>query len=199
MPRGLTEKGDQIRAFAREKGVTPRTARMYRKDPKTGEPRAEWLEWLAGGGHQGAAAKVEPDAPRRSSVREEWERAVEARETAWENLRRLQERMKSVSSEELPALARACREQRRAWQDACNHAREAEVAAGRLISRDVLAEVERALVVPLNDAFRALRNQVASQLPVNVRAQFYNAWKRSQKGWERGVAAIDMRIKDLLG
>lgn len=197
MPRGLTEKGDMIRAFARWKGCTVRTARLYRKDPGTGRPRPEWVEWLRSREDQGAAVKDGAAVPVVNGV-SEWERAAAARDAAWDTLRRLQARVMEVGPEEMPAVARAVREQRRAWADACRHAQDAELAAGRLIPREKLEHIERDLVGPLNDAFRSMRNNVAGLMPKNMRAHFYNAWKGALPGWERAVGAIDMEFEKML-
>lgn len=188
MGRGTKESGDQVRAFARHLGCSLPTARKYRAAQSP-----EWEEWLHAKHPSGAGEIGKP-----AGNRTEWERAQIAREHAWAVLEKIQRRIESAGDEELPALARALRMQRRTYEDACAHEERAKLKAGQLIPRRLLEDVESTLISPLNDAFRALKNSVAGRLPQQDRAKFYNAWQASLPGWQRAIAALDDGFERLL-
>ena len=188
MGRGTKEAGDQVRAFARHLGCSLPTARKYRQ-----EQRAEWTDWLHAE-HPAGAGEI----GKTSGGGTEWERAEIAKENAWRALEKIQRRIEHAGDEELPALARALRMQRKTYEDACAHAERAKLKVGQLIPRAALADVETTLITPLNDAFRALKNSVASRLPQKDRAAFYNAWQASLPGWQHAIAALDAGFEKLL-
>lgn len=170
-------------------GCSLPTARKYRQ-----EARVEWEEWLHAQQHPGAG-KIGKTAPAGAA---EWQRAEIARENAWKALEKIQRRIERAGDEELPALARALRMQRKTFEDACDHAESAKLKAGQLIPRRLLEDVESTLIGPLNDAFRALKNSVAGRLPQQQRAAFYNAWQASLPGWQRAIAALDDGFEKIL-
>lgn len=198
MGRGTKEAGDQVRAFARAHRVSLPTARKYRRDPVTGEPRREWVEWLRASAAPGAGGGLQRVAQQKKAGTSEWERAEQAREAAWRALEKIQRSIEHAGDEELPALARALRMQRKTYEEACVHAEKAKVKAGQLIPRAALENVTATLIAPLNDAFKALKNSVAGRIPQQHRAEFYNAWQASLPGWQHAVAALDAGFEKIL-
>lgn len=188
MGRGTVQDGAEVRAFAAALGIAERTARNYRR-----ENRPEWCEWRR---RQGLVAY--DSGAGGGSAGDEVERAVNARESAWKALVRLQEACVTAEAGQLPVLIRAAADARKAWEAACRHADAAAEAAGRLIPVQVVRRLQAELMPPLGQALRSWEHRMAGLLPPEVRPLFFNAVRAERPVLDARIKAIDERVEGLL-
>lgn len=190
MARGTREEGELVRAFAREKGVSERTARNYRA-----QGRAEWREFLLG---RGVAVPVAPVAAI-AGGKTDLQKAREAADSAWQLLRQLQR--DAASAEDAvtrAACARGVKEARRAWEDARRDAERLAEAAGEVVPVANVREAVRRGVAPLADLRRSFENNVAGELPPEWRPRFFAAAKKARVYWNNSIRALDEAMEGLV-
>lgn len=195
--RGTKLDGEEIRAFARWRGCTERAARNYRRDPKTGEPKPEWVAWQQQNGRPGCGAQTSPAAPVENKDRE-WQRAARAQEEAWRTLVRLQDECAAAPPELLPHLTRAAAEARKMWQAACEHANTSAVNSGQLVPLSTIRKLQVQLVPALGVALRAYANNIAQRLHPEARPAFYAAHGIERAALNTHLRNIDAALETLL-
>lgn len=176
-----------IRQFARDRGVSERTARNYRS---AGHP--EWVAWNraralpAGGGGAPAGAT-------------DLERAQAAADSAWSLLSRLQaaaavERDPAGLAEKSAAIERA----RRNWERARKDLRTIREQLGHLVPVENVRAIQQTSVARLAAAWRAWPNKVAGDLLPEVRPAFFAAVRKNVADWDAAVRDLDQELERLL-
>lgn len=196
MPKNTAEGADLLRRFAKAHGVSERSARNYRRDPRRGnKPRKEWVDFCRAEGRAVADDAAAPLAPAATAV-SPLARARVAEETAWNTLARLQGLVTSCDNvDQLPALSAAVKNARKAWEEARVDREHLEEVAGHLIPRAVLGQIKMTLIPRLSDAWRNHQNNVASRLRPDARPDFFNAWRASTAAWDEAIKALDKELE----
>lgn len=192
MPKSTKEEAALLAKFARERGISLRTARNYRTDPRTGGPREAWIEWLRRGAGNPLAevpAREKPD----------WERAREAADDAYALLRRLQAAAHAAEDDTTRAVcARGIREARRLWEDARKDAERLAERAGVLVPVAAVETVLRRASKGLGMAQKSWANNVAAALRPEWRPAFFNAVRSEQRTWNAYIQRLDVELSALL-
>lgn len=192
MPKGTKEEYQVLKEFASALGIAERTARSYRKDPKTGRPRSEWVDFIKAR-CPGVAA-----APGEVAVND-LERARMAAATSYDTLRRLQG-MQAATTDPvtLASLQRGVSDALRAWQRAREDADALAVRAGRVVPVENVRRIQSLLVSELGQVFRSAPNMAAAHLLPSARAAHFAAWKKVLPSLETVLKKIDAEIEALL-
>ena len=183
-----------LRDFAAAIGRSLRTARDYRRDPATGKPRPEWVDFLRSRG----LAPVKSADGSASAELTDYERSRRAAENAHSALLRLQS-MHAVAEDPtaLAALQRAVSDATRTWHRARDYAEALALKSGRMIPVENVRRIQSVLLSELGQVFRAIPNMVASHLLPGERAAHYSAWKKSLPALEVTLKKIDAELERL--
>jgi len=203
MARKTQEEAQLIRDFAAAHGIALRTARNFRCDPKTREPRQEWIDWLRSKGRlarmPGAAPHI---APSGTVPMNELEKARVARDRAFENLQELQsaaERARHDGDDSRIALmARSVRDAQRCWEQAAAYADKMAERAGVMVPVENVRAVQRQMIEPLGTIVRGLKEQIAAHLPPAARPAYYRAFSAVIPQFNSQLSALDQNLERLL-
>lgn len=189
---GRAEEYQLVKDFAAAFGVAERTARTYRRDPSTGKPRPEWLDFLKSRGlNKTPAVPASPDG-------NDLDRARLASENAYKTLTRLQA-MQAATSDPiaLASLQKAVADALRAWHRARDYAEDLALKSGRMVPVENLRKMQAIFVSELGQVFRAVPNMVASHLLPSARPDHYAAWKKTLPALEVTLKKIDAELERL--
>ena len=189
---GRAEEYQLVKDFAAAFGVAERTARTYRRDPSTGKPRPEWIDFLKSRGlNKTPAAATAPDG-------HDLDRARLASENAYKTLTRLQA-MQAATSDPiaLASLQKAVADALRAWHRARDYAEDLALKSGRMVPVENLRKMQAIFVSELGQVFRAVPNMVASHLLPSARPDHYAAWKKTLPALEVTLKKIDAELERL--
>lgn len=189
---GRAEEYQLVKDFAAAFGVAERTARTYRRDPSTGKPRPEWVDFLKSRGlNKTAAAPASPDG-------NDLDRARLASENAYKTLTRLQA-MQAATSDPiaLASLQKAVADALRAWHRARDYAEDLALKSGRMVPVENIRKMQAIFVSELGQVFRAVPNMVASHLLPSSRPDHYAAWKKTLPALEVTLKKIDAELERL--
>jgi hypothetical protein len=192
---GRAEDYQLLKDFAAALGVAERTARNYRKDPETGKPRAEWIDFMRS---RGLGANGAP--PTRAAAEEnDLERARLAAENAYKTLCRLQAMQAATTDPAaLAALQKGVSDATRTWHRARDYAEALALKSGRMVPVENIRKLQSVFVSELGQVFRAVPNMVASHLLPAERPAHYAAWKKSLPALEVTLKKIDAELERLL-
>lgn len=198
MPHACQEEAELIRAFAKERGITPRAARYYRRDKnRDGAPRPEWVEFLRARGRKPGSGSAAP-----SAQMTELEKARVARDRAYVNLQRMQSAADAAAHDgddaRLALMSRGARDAQRAWEMASAYADKLAEKAGVMIPVENVRAIQRELIGPLGDALRAYRNNIAGRVPPAWRPQLFAAFTAENHNLDSAINEIDSRLEALL-
>lgn len=190
---GRAEEYQLVKDFAAAFGVAERTARTYRKDPTTGKPRPEWVDFLKSRG----VGKISAAAPAGSTVND-LERARLAAENAYKTLTRLQS-MQAATTDPvaLASVQKAVTDALRAWHRARDYAEDLALKSGRMVPVENVRKMQAVFVSELGQVFRAVPNMVASHLLPGERPAHYSAWKKTLPALEVTLKKIDAELERL--
>lgn len=189
--RSTAEEAELLRQFARDKGITERTARNYRA-----AQRAEWVDWRRArcAGQLQVAAAGEP-AP----VVSELQRGKSAADEAWRVLSRLQAAAALESDPaKLAVLARGIREARRNWEQARKDYHALREQSGQLVPVENVRAIQQTAIGRLGQIWRAWPNRVAGDLLPEQRAGFFAACRKNAADWDAGIRELDTALENLL-
>lgn len=188
---GRAEEYQLVKDFAAAFGVAERTARTYRRDPSTGKPRPEWVDFLKSRGLNKTPAAASPDG-------NDLDRARLASENAYKTLTRLQA-MQAATSDPiaLASLQKAVADALRAWHRARDYAEDLALKSGRMVPVENLRKMQAIFVSELGQVFRAVPNMVASHLLPSARPDHYAAWKKTLPALEVTLKKIDAELERL--
>lgn len=190
---GRFEDAQLIRDFAAAFGVSERSARNYRRDPSTGKPRPEWVDFLRS---RGLSTVPTPAAETEDST--DLSRARLAALNAYKTLSRLQAMQAAASEPEvLSILQRGVSDATRTWQRARDYAESLALKSGRMIPAEHVRKIQSVFVSELGQVFRAIPNMVASHLLPGERPAHYAAWKKALPALEVTLKKIDAELERL--
>ena len=189
---GRAEDFQLLKDFAAAYGVALRTARNYRRDPATGKPRPEWVDFLSTRGLGKATATTT------ATEANDLERARLATENAYATLTRLQS-MQAATSDPvaIAALQKAVADALRAWHRARDYAEDLALKSGRMVPVENIRKIQSVFVSELGQVFRAVPNMVASHLLPGDRPTHYAAWKKILPALEVTLKKIDAELERL--
>ena len=189
---GRTEDYQLVKDFAAALGVAERTARTYRKDPTTGKPRPEWVDFLNSRG----VGKL--TAQNVTGAGNDLERARLAAENAYKTLTRLQA-MQAATTDPvaLASVQKAVTDALRAWHRARDYAEDLALKSGRMVPVENVRKMQAVFVSELGQVFRAVPNMVASHLLPGERPAHYSAWKQTLPALEVTLKKIDAELERL--
>lgn len=181
-----------MKDFAAAFGVAERTARTYRKDPATGKPRPEWVDFLNSRG----VGKL--TAQNVTGSGNDLERARLAAENAYKTLTRLQS-MQAATTDPvaLASVQKAVTDALRAWHRARDYAEDLALKSGRMVPVENVRKMQAVFVSELGQVFRAVPNMVASHLLPGERPAHYSAWKKTLPALEVTLKKIDAELERL--
>lgn len=188
MGRGMSARGDQIRAFSAAAGISERAARNHRA-----KNSPAWSEWLK----KQSAPPPPPAPPEKSAALSEYDRAIAARDSAFDLLTRLAASAASAAPAELPPITRALSDARKNWELACRHAESAAVRARRLIPIETVLAVRDEVIPPLADALSTWQNNIAQRLLPQDRPAFFNAARAEREKLNAALSRIPARLAAL--
>ena len=192
---GRAEDYQLLKDFAAALGVAERTARNYRKDPETGKPRAEWVDFMHS---RGLASNGTPPA-RAAAEENDLERARRAAENAYQTLVRLQAMQTATTDPAaLATLQKGVSDATRTWHRARDYAEALALKSGRMVPVENIRKLQSVFVSELGQVFRAVPNMVASHLLPAERPAHYAAWKKSLPALEVTLKKIDAEMERLL-
>jgi hypothetical protein len=189
---GRAEEYQLVKDFAAAFGVAERTARTYRKDPATGKPRPEWVDFLNSRG----VGKL--TAQNVTGEGNDLERARLAAENAYKTLTRLQA-MQAATTDPvaLASVQKAVTDALRAWHRARDYAEDLALKSGRMVPVENVRKMQAVFVSELGQVFRAVPNMVASHLLPGERPAHYTAWKKTLPALEVTLKKIDAELERL--
>lgn len=185
---GTAEQAELIRQFARDRGVSERTARNYRA---AGHP--EWVAW-----NRARALPAGGVVPTGGAV-SDLDRAQAAADAAWNLLSRLQaaaavERDPSALAEQSAAIERA----RRNWESARKDLRSIREQLGHLVPVENVRLIQQTAIARLAAIWRAWPNKVAGDLLPDARPAFFTACRKNAADWDAALHALDEELEKLI-
>lgn len=203
MPKKTQEEAQLIRDFAAAHGCSVRTARNYRCDPRTGQPREEWLSWLRSKGRRAAAEVGVPKIVGLATVpMNELEKARTARDRAFENLQELQSAADRARRDgddaRIALMTRAVRDAQRSWEQASAYADKMAERAGVMIPVENVRALQRQMIDPLGMLVRGLKEQIASHIPPQHRPSYYRAFDAVIPTFNTRLSELDKNLERLL-
>lgn len=194
MARRATEESLKVRALAKAYGYTERWARKQR------ERKTEiWRDWCAGhsvepvdGVSELGSVGDESDLSRAETVcAEAW--------VAWEGMNALLRRAMADPAQQdvIPAIARAVRESRKAWEDATRHREALMKSAGVWVPVEKVMAI-RSELKPLGGVLEKLEVSIAARLAPEHRHEFYRAFEASLPEWNEGITKMNGYIERLI-
>ena len=146
----------------------------------------------AGGGGEGAPMGGASDLAR----------AGEAKESAWQILKRMEEQLETAARSGdvglIASFTRAVREARANWERAGLHEQRLQEAAGSLVPVHVFHEMRTRGVAPLAELMAQQRDFIGSRLEAAGRPRFYEAWDEWAREWNRKIDDLNAEINGLL-
>lgn len=196
MARRATEDSLKVRALAKAYGYTERWARKQR-ERKTDV----WRDWCAGHSVQpvdGVRAERELSVGEESDLKRAEKVCAEAW-VAWEGMNELLRIAMADPDQQdvIPAIARAVRESRKAWEDATKH-REALMKSACLWVPVERVKAIRAELKPLGGVLEKLEVSIAGRLAPENRHEFYRAFEASVPEWNEGITKMNGYIERLI-
>lgn len=129
-------------------------------------------------------------------------RAGEAKETAWQILKRMEAQLETAARSSdvglIASFTRAVREARANWERAGLHEQRLLEAAGSLVPVHVFHEMRTRGVAPLAELMVQQRDFIGSRLEAAGRPRFYEAWDEWAKEWNRKIDDLNAEINGLL-
>lgn len=185
---GTAEQAEMIRQFARDRGVSERTARNYRS---AGHP--EWVAWNRARALPAGGGAAEPHGS------SDLARAQAAADSAWSLLSRLQaaaavERDPAGLAEKSAAIERA----RRNWESARKDLRAIREQLGQLVPVENVRAIQQTSITRLAAAWRAWPNKVAGDLLPEARPAFFAAVRKNAADWDAALQELDQELERLL-
>ena len=130
------------------------------------------------------------------------ERAGEAKETAWQILKRMEAQLETAARSSdvglIASFTRAVREARANWERAGLHEQRLLEAAGSLVPVHVFHEMRTRGVAPLAELMAQQRDFIGSRLEAASRPRFYEAWDEWAREWNRKIDDLNAEINGLL-
>lgn len=130
------------------------------------------------------------------------ERAGEAKESAWQILKRMEDQLNQAAESGdvglVASFTRAVREARANWERAGMHEQRLLEASGSLVPVHVFHEVKARGVAPLAELIGQQRDFIGSRLEAGTRQSFYAAWDEWGKEWNRKVGDLNQELNALL-
>ena len=191
MSRPTTAEGMMVRAFAEHLGKSVQWARKLKR-----ENAKEWQVFSA---RKAEAPVVPPPVEVVRAPADDLQRAVDAKERAWQMFCRAAEAAEKGSEVlvEQVALNRAAKEAREVYEKACKHAAAALVEAQQWVSIERVASI-RAAMRQLEEVVQNWETTLAGAMPDSMRPAFHKAFQESRPAWNQGVRALDSYIQTLL-
>ena len=129
-------------------------------------------------------------------------RAGEAKESAWQILKRMEEQLETAARSGdvglIASFTRAVREARANWERAGLHEQRLQEAAGSLVPVHVFHEMRTRGVAPLAELMAQQRDFIGSRLEAAGRPRFYEAWDEWAREWNRKIDDLNAEINGLL-
>lgn len=199
----MGQKRDRVngalkKAFAEKNGKSLRWAQI-----EAAKDSPAWRAFLAeqfppspakadGGGGEGAPMGGASDLAR----------AGEAKESAWQILKRMEEQLETAARSGdvglIASFTRAVREARANWERAGLHEQRLLEAAGSLVPVHVFHEMRTRGVAPLAELMAQQRDFIGSRLEAAGRPRFYEAWDEWAREWNRKIDDLNAEINGLL-
>lgn len=196
MGRRSTEESLIVKALSREYGYTERWARKQRE-----KNTQIWQDWCANKTVPGSSkpASSTQARPRKESDLDRARMVCTEAWRAWKGLNKLlSDAMEDPAKQDvIPAIARAVRESRKAWEDATKHKETLLKSAGLWVPVERVKAI-RTELKPLGGVLERLEVSIAGRLPPENRHEFYRAFELSLPEWNEGIERMNLYIESLL-
>lgn len=199
MPRRPQHEAQLIRDYAREFGISERTARNHRSDPRAGgQPRQQWIDWLAARNAKPTPAPANGGTPSIAPM-SNLDRATRAVNSAWRLLETVRTQAAlTTDPTQLSIWTRTIRDAQRAYNDSARELDAAQRTAGELVSAATVRAAFRELSASLSDILTRTRSLVSNSLPFGARHKFLQAWDAGQVDLQSALHQLDARLESIM-
>lgn len=186
-----------VKEFARLQGCSVQWAGQLRK-----RKDKAWMDFLASRTPDGQEVATVATAGQIAGAKDDLARARVSKQMAWDNYTRADAMARQAfarpdAADVLPPLQRAAAEARKSYEAAARYEHTVAVQAGEYVPLGAVQGMRGALP-QLVECIQALRQNVASRLPVEARTEFYRAFDLELGTWNDGVRKLDDYLESLL-